>query len=35
VQRIALEAAERLGTDPDTFGKDLPGRGEVWATVPL
>jgi len=35
VQRIALEAAERLGTDPDTFGKDLPGLGEVWATVPL
>ena len=26
VQRIALEAAERLGTNPDTFGKDLPGR---------
>jgi glutamine---fructose-6-phosphate transaminase (isomerizing) len=35
VQRIALEAAERLGTDPDTFGKDLPGRAEVWAAVPL
>jgi glucosamine--fructose-6-phosphate aminotransferase (isomerizing) len=35
VQRIALEGAERLGTDPDTFGKDLPGRAEVWAAVPL
>jgi glucosamine--fructose-6-phosphate aminotransferase (isomerizing) len=35
VQRIALEAAERLGTDPDSFGKDLPGRAEVWAAVPL
>jgi glucosamine--fructose-6-phosphate aminotransferase (isomerizing) len=35
VQRIALEAAERLGTDPDSFGKDLPGRGEIWAAVPL
>jgi glutamine---fructose-6-phosphate transaminase (isomerizing) len=35
VQRIALEGAERLGTDPDTFGKDLPGRGEAWAKVPL
>ena len=35
VQRIALEAAERLGTDPDSFGKDLPGRAEVWAKVPL
>ena len=35
VQRIALEAAERLGTDPDSFGKDLPGRAEVWAAMPL
>jgi glucosamine--fructose-6-phosphate aminotransferase (isomerizing) len=35
VQRIALEAAECLGTDPDSFGKDLPGRAEVWAGVPL
>lgn len=35
VQRIALEAAERLGSDPDSFGKDLPGRGELWASVPL
>ena len=35
VQRIALEAAERLGTDPDSFGKDLPGRGALWASVPL
>jgi glucosamine--fructose-6-phosphate aminotransferase (isomerizing) len=35
VQRIALEAAERLGTNPDSFGKDLPGRAEVWASVPL
>jgi glucosamine--fructose-6-phosphate aminotransferase (isomerizing) len=35
VQRIALEAAERLGTNPDSFGKDLPGRAEVWAAVPL
>ena len=35
VQRIALEAAERLGTNPDTFGKDLPGRAEVWAAIPL
>ncbi len=35
VQRIALEGAERLGTNPDTFGKDLPGRGEVWAKVAL
>jgi glutamine---fructose-6-phosphate transaminase (isomerizing) len=35
VQRIALEAAERLGTDPDSFGKDLPGRADVWARVGL
>jgi glucosamine--fructose-6-phosphate aminotransferase (isomerizing) len=35
VQRIALEGAERLGTDPDTFGKDLPGRAEIWAAIPL
>ena len=35
VQRIALEGAERLGTNPDSFGKDLPGRGEVWAKVAL
>ena len=35
VQRIALEGAERLGTNPDSFGKDLPGRGEIWATIPL
>ena len=35
VQRIALEAAERLGTNPDSFGKDLPGRGEIWAAIPL
>ncbi len=35
VQRIALEAAERLGTNPDSFGKDLPGRAEVWAAIPL
>ena len=35
VQRIALDAAERLGTNPDSFGRDLPGRAEVWSTVTL
>ena len=35
VQRIALEAAERTGSDPDTFGKDLPGRAQVWAKIGL
>lgn len=30
VQRIALECAEQLGTDPDAFGYDVPGREEAW-----
>jgi glucosamine--fructose-6-phosphate aminotransferase (isomerizing) len=34
VQRIALEAAEMLGTDPDSFGRGVPGRGH-WADVGL
>jgi glutamine---fructose-6-phosphate transaminase (isomerizing) len=34
-QRIALEAAEQLGTDPDSFGRDLPGRAEAIANVEL
>jgi glucosamine--fructose-6-phosphate aminotransferase (isomerizing) len=34
VQRIALEAAETLGTDPDTFGRDVPGR-EAWERIAL
>ncbi len=34
-QRIALEAAERLGTDPDSFGKDRPGRADAWARIQL
>ena len=35
VQRIALECAEALGTDPDAFGYDLPGRKAVWESVGL
>jgi glucosamine--fructose-6-phosphate aminotransferase (isomerizing) len=35
VQKIALEAAETLGTDPDTFGRTLPGRGEAWSQIQL
>ncbi|MDX6539832.1 MAG: hypothetical protein QOI71_1442, partial [Gaiellales bacterium] len=35
VQRIALEAAGQLGTNPDSFGKDLPGRADIWAAIPL
>jgi glutamine---fructose-6-phosphate transaminase (isomerizing) len=34
VQRIALESAEALGTDPDTFGRDVPGR-EAWERITL
>src|SRR5262249_52639355 len=34
VQRIALEAAETLGTNPDTFGSDIPGR-EPWDRIEL
>jgi glutamine---fructose-6-phosphate transaminase (isomerizing) len=34
VQRIALGAAEALGTNPDSFGRDVPGR-EAWAEVGL
>ena len=32
VQRIALELSEALGTDPDTFGAELPGH-ERWAAL--
>ena len=35
VQRIALRHGERLGTTPTSFGKELPGRGEIWAAIPL
>jgi glutamine---fructose-6-phosphate transaminase (isomerizing) len=34
VQRIALEAAEALGTNPDTFGLDLPGH-DGWNRIEL
>ena len=32
VQRIALELSEALGTDPDTFGAELPGH-ERWTAL--
>jgi glucosamine--fructose-6-phosphate aminotransferase (isomerizing) len=35
VQRIALELAEHLGTDPDVFGYDVPGRKEAWTALTL
>jgi len=35
VQKIAVEFAEALGTNPDSFGKDLPGHSEAWASIAL
>jgi glutamine---fructose-6-phosphate transaminase (isomerizing) len=35
VQRIALESAESLGTDPDAFGYDVPGRKAAWEGLEL
>src|SRR6266542_6396992 len=34
VQRIALEAAETLGVNPDTFGLDQPGH-QAWDRIEL
>jgi glucosamine--fructose-6-phosphate aminotransferase (isomerizing) len=33
-QRIALSLAESTGTNPDSFGRDVPGR-ESWAAIQL
>jgi glutamine---fructose-6-phosphate transaminase (isomerizing) len=35
VQRVALETAEALGTDPCAFGYDRPGRREAWEVLGL
>ena len=35
VQRIALELAEQVGSDPDVFGYDVPGRKEAWTALTL
>ena len=35
VQRIALECAKALGTDPCAFGYDVPGRREAWQPIGL
>jgi glucosamine--fructose-6-phosphate aminotransferase (isomerizing) len=35
VQKIAAEAAEALGTNPDTMGRDLPGRAAAWEALDL
>jgi len=34
VQRVAVESAEALGTNPDSFGRDVPGR-EPWDEIAL
>lgn len=35
VQRVALECAEALGTDPDAFGRDDPRRAAAWSALEL
>src|SRR5205823_8673993 len=35
VQRIALEPALAVGSDPDEFGFDVPGRQEAWDPIEL
>ncbi len=35
VQKIAAECAETLRTNPDCFGKDLPGRAAAWGQIRL
>jgi glutamine---fructose-6-phosphate transaminase (isomerizing) len=35
VQRIAIEAAERLGTNPDSFGRDVPARAHALDGIAL
>jgi glucosamine--fructose-6-phosphate aminotransferase (isomerizing) len=35
VQRIALDLANALGTDPDAFGRDRPGHDEAWSVLEL
>jgi glucosamine--fructose-6-phosphate aminotransferase (isomerizing) len=35
VQKIAVELAEARGTNPDSFGRDLPGRADAWSAIKL
>ena len=35
VQRIALDCARARGTNPDSFGLDLPGHQETWGAISL
>ena len=35
VQRIALDLARELGTNPDSFGRDRPGHDAAWTVLEL
>ena len=35
VQKIAAEGAETLGTNADSYGRDLPGRDAAWSKIKL
>jgi len=35
VQKIAAEGAETRGTNPDSYGRDLPGRDAAWSAIRL
>lgn len=35
VPKVAVEAAEARGSNPDSFGRDLPGRAVGWSRVQL
>ena len=35
VQKIALETAETLGTNPDSFGRDVPARARALDGIAL
>jgi glutamine---fructose-6-phosphate transaminase (isomerizing) len=34
-QKIAAEGAEARGTNPDSYGRDLPGRDAAWSAIKL
>ena len=35
VQKIAAEGAEARGTNPDSYGRDRPGRDAAWSAIKL
>jgi glutamine---fructose-6-phosphate transaminase (isomerizing) len=35
VQKIAAEGSETLGTNADSYGRDLPGRDAAWSEIKL